>query len=271
MNKIYNFYLKLRFYFIIFFELQVNDIKEKTSLLFEDNFNEINYNIWKPHDYWGNGISFRGMYDQKLKLPENLTIHTENAITTKNNKLFLQNIKQNFDYENLTFPFQSGKLYHKEPFQFGYFEIKAIIPDTHSTWPAFWLTGVNRWPPEIDIFEFWTSNNPNDQVISLHYGEDNTKTYERVSTKLFINTPTKFNIYGCDWHEEGIDFYTNNILVYSFRPGKEIMKQYFHEPMYLILNNKVNNSDDHDMYNAKYPNNFVVDYIKVFNNIYNKK
>ncbi|APU15696.1 MULTISPECIES: family 16 glycosylhydrolase [Actinoalloteichus] len=27
-------------------------------------------------------------------------------------------------------------------------------PSTRGTWPAFWLTGVNSWPPESDILEY---------------------------------------------------------------------------------------------------------------------
>lgn len=28
------------------------------------------------------------------------------------------------------------------------------MPTARGTWPAFWLTGVNSWPPESDIMEF---------------------------------------------------------------------------------------------------------------------
>ncbi|GAB2613190.1 hypothetical protein GCM10027168_52370 [Streptomyces capparidis] len=40
--------------------------------------------------------------------------------------------------------------------QFPEWEVKGEFqaPSAPGTWPAFWLTGVNSWPPESDILEF---------------------------------------------------------------------------------------------------------------------
>ncbi|WP_433501128.1 glycoside hydrolase family 16 protein [Sphaerimonospora sp. CA-214678] len=40
--------------------------------------------------------------------------------------------------------------------QFPNWEVKGDFqaPSARGTWPAFWLTGVNSWPPESDILEF---------------------------------------------------------------------------------------------------------------------
>ena len=40
--------------------------------------------------------------------------------------------------------------------QFPNWEVKGEFqaPSARGTWPAFWLTGVNSWPPESDILEF---------------------------------------------------------------------------------------------------------------------
>ncbi|WP_182907858.1 family 16 glycosylhydrolase [Microbispora sp. H13382] len=40
--------------------------------------------------------------------------------------------------------------------QFPNWEVKGDFqaPSSRGTWPAFWLTGVNSWPPESDILEF---------------------------------------------------------------------------------------------------------------------
>ncbi len=44
--------------------------------------------------------------------------------------------------------------------QFPDYEVKGEFqaPSAGGTWPAFWLTGVNSWPPESDIMEFKGSN-----------------------------------------------------------------------------------------------------------------
>ncbi|WP_328994651.1 family 16 glycosylhydrolase [Kribbella sp. NBC_01245] len=44
--------------------------------------------------------------------------------------------------------------------QYPDWEVKGEFsaPSARGTWPAFWLTGVNSWPPESDILEFKGDN-----------------------------------------------------------------------------------------------------------------
>lgn len=35
------------------------------------------------------------------------------------------------------------------------FEAEFIAPVAKGTWPAFWLTGTEGWPPEIDMVRIW--------------------------------------------------------------------------------------------------------------------
>lgn len=58
--------------------------------------------------------------------------------------------------------YKSGTIYAKPTFTCalgGGYDITAsfIAPTTKGTWPAFWLTAVSGWPPEIDIAE-WKGN-----------------------------------------------------------------------------------------------------------------
>ena len=53
----------------------------------------------------------------------------------------------------------SGTVYAKEYFTVavggGYeFVGEFLAPTAKGTWPAFWLTGANSWPPEIDLAEW---------------------------------------------------------------------------------------------------------------------
>jgi beta-glucanase (GH16 family) len=53
----------------------------------------------------------------------------------------------------------SGTVYAQEPYTVmvggGYsFSGQFLAPTIKGTWPAFWLTGVDSWPPEIDLAEW---------------------------------------------------------------------------------------------------------------------
>lgn len=60
--------------------------------------------------------------------------------------------------------YHSGAIHAREHVvvnnQFPNWEIKGEFqaPSARGTWPAFWLTGVNSWPPESDILEFKGDN-----------------------------------------------------------------------------------------------------------------
>lgn len=56
--------------------------------------------------------------------------------------------------------YHSGAIHAKEHVivndQFPSWELKCDfqVPTVKGSWPAFWITGVNSWPPESDIMEF---------------------------------------------------------------------------------------------------------------------
>ncbi|MDT0317890.1 glycoside hydrolase [Streptomyces millisiae] len=65
---------------------------------------------------------------------------------------------------HLPIRYHSGAIHAKHQItvtnQFPNYEVKGEFqaPSAPGTWPAFWLTGVNSWPPESDILEFKGDN-----------------------------------------------------------------------------------------------------------------
>jgi hypothetical protein len=65
---------------------------------------------------------------------------------------------------HLPIRYHSGAIHAKHQVrvtdQYPNYEVKGEFqaPSAPGTWPAFWLTGVNSWPPESDILEFKGDN-----------------------------------------------------------------------------------------------------------------
>lgn len=53
-------------------------------------------------------------------------------------------------------PYGIGLVVSEQTYSYGTFEAEIQLPYGENLFPAFWITGADSWPPEIDIFEFWT-------------------------------------------------------------------------------------------------------------------
>lgn len=50
-----------------------------------------------------------------------------------------------------------GMVESLETFGYGTYISEILCPYGKNLWPAFWLTGKEDWPPEIDVFECWNN------------------------------------------------------------------------------------------------------------------
>ncbi|MCG8417655.1 MAG: family 16 glycosylhydrolase [Proteobacteria bacterium] len=95
-----------------------------------------------------------------------------NHIYISNGVLTLKASRINWDEGNSTAPgfshipihYHSGAIHSKHLIvvndRYPNYELEARIqaPSRHGTWPAFWATGRDSWPPETDIMEYKGSN-----------------------------------------------------------------------------------------------------------------
>ncbi len=112
---------------------------------------------------------------------------------------------------------------------YGYFEVRADMPDDRGAWPAFWLLPEDgTWPPELDVVEM-RGQDPNTIHTTVHSMETGARTTE--STATSVPSTEGFHNYGLLWTEDE--------LVWTF-DGVEIARAEtpddMHDPMYMVLN-----------------------------------
>ena len=76
-------------------------------------------------------------------------------------------------------------------------------------WNAFWLTGRDSWPPEIDIFETLSSSYGARAWHTAIHGEGDKNNLFGKSSKDNINITTGYHTFSMDWGYDYIKFYVD--------------------------------------------------------------
>jgi beta-glucanase (GH16 family) len=243
----------------------VNFMKNDSNwiLSFEDDFDSLNLLKWRPGQPWGefHPDNPHQYYDAGEVKVKNGYLYLGGAYKPRKFK-----VKDSF----ITVPYAIGLVNSDISFsqKYGYFEIRSKNPSGPATWPAFWLTGVHRWPPEIDIFEMYgkkSGKTVHKQCYTIHYGKSNTRSRGYFSRKISLpgNTDTAFHIYACLWTPGFIKFYTDGHLSGYVRINKNL-KKWLDDEMVVIINNSFDAPYLNYLPAGFSRNEFVVDYIRVF-------
>ena len=157
---------------------------------------------------------------------------------------------------------------------YGYYEIKCKVDNIRGAWSAFWLMpddiSKESGGVEIDIFE---NAIPHLLQTTLH-----SKDYksQQMTTRYCKDFYEGFHVYGLDWKKDGIKFYYDNKLLWHVKNPKHIS----HYPVRLEVSTEVNgfNGKPHPLFwpgngtitnrknKNKLPYDYVIDYIKVYDN-----
>jgi len=283
-------------------ELILPEEAKDYQLVFEDNFDTFNPAVWSKGQPWGrfhpdNAHQFYGdsqvfVADGKLHLlnePRPYPIIIENQPKGDVERVYRAMNETNLIQKDLVqmqrvnatgsdtgklavmIPYSVGVVntFHSQNFTYGYFAVRSKNPSGPATWPAWWLTGKNNWPPEIDIFEMYgksTGDAVNNQTMTVHTGKIETHTKQMMMKKLRVSedTDSSFHIYACLWTPKKIDFYTDGNKVKSIRFNRW-MAQFLKEPMYLVLNNALENTYIPQLIESgNKTSDFQVDWVKVY-------
>ena len=130
------------------------------SMVFEDNFSggAIDASKWETEMRWGDDIIINNEDQYYVDQLDEGSVDWD-PFSFENNKLRIKGDHKPAGYENF-FPEQeyfSGVLTSVQNFTYGYYEVRAKLPEGKGLWPAFWLLNSFEGNPpvrEIDIMEF---------------------------------------------------------------------------------------------------------------------
>jgi len=238
-----------RFYcknwFTNYFKKNQNNVIEKSgyNLIFHDEFDApINWETWKPCEAWG-------------CVREN-AIFKQSQVTQSGSDAILTSDINDVAGEPKT---KTGGLYSWNSFntKYGYFETREkLTPNGVRYWPAFWLTSMQSWPPEIDVFELM-GNDSSYITMTLHWknGEKNEMKGRRLKFKGFDFLSKDYHIYGCEWSDKKVTWYIDNLPVYVL--DKHIPDL----DMFILINNCYS---IHEPVKSDLPMSIYCDYIRVY-------
>lgn len=232
----------------------------KRKLVWEENFSEpvLNESVWNFE--LGDGCpNLCGWGNNERQ------VYTTKNHEIKNGNLIIHAKKEGNSYTSTKITTKDKKI-----FQYGRMEARAKLPVGHGIWPAFWMLGQNisqvGWPKsgEIDILEY-IGREPHMVFTTLHTQDSHGNTINTKKTS-FPNIEEGFHVFALDWTKDKMDFFVDDVLVYTFQPEIKNENTWpFDKPFYFILNVAIGgNFGGPAVDDTVFPQDFIVDYIKVY-------
>ncbi|RBQ10362.1 glycoside hydrolase [Pedobacter miscanthi] len=100
------------------------------------------------------------------------------------------------------------------------------VPTARGTWPAFWITGVNSWPPESDIMEF--------KGDSRNWQNTYDGAWENTLTT--VSNAGSYHNYKCWYNKINATDVECHYYIDNVWKAKHTMSNAVNKPMWLIIN-----------------------------------
>ncbi len=253
------------------------------NLLWQDEFNFFDDNIWVKANYAIHGI------EPQIYLESNVTTSNGELIISLNNNQVIcpPNVQQTtygcgICYPDDIYSFNSGWVEnkHESKSQFGYLEARIKLPYDHGLWPAFWLyQGVPTYQ-EVDIFEMTpgvTSYEGSSFTQSIIHSTTNVHTaapapavYPAVDpngsgSAYIMDDYTQWHVYGIEWSPSKIIWYLDGYPIRYYQ-NIQIM-----DPLPIIFNLAITPHDPAQWYHPNvpdfpeiFPAIMRIDYVRVY-------
>ena len=144
-------------------------------------------------------------------------------------------------------------------FQYGHFEIKAVLPKGGGLWPAFWLMSPRTDAyAEIDIMEMLGAD-PRKIYSTLHHGPNwKTRKMDQATYVLPPSSEGRPHVYSVDWGAKRTVFRIDGRVTGDFITAPELKT-----PMYLIVNMTVSDQWKQTIDEKAFPATMRIDHVKV--------
>ncbi len=160
----------------------------------------------------------------------------------------------------------------KKEFKYGRIEARAKLALGKGLWPAFWMLGSNisqvGWPMsgEIDILEY-IGRKPNSIFTTLHFQEHFGDNGFGKTTEI-EGIEDGFHIYAINWTPNAIEFFVDDVQMLVYYIEEKTEENWpFDQPFYFILNTAVGgNLGGNEIEDEMLPQEFIIDYIRVYEN-----
>lgn len=137
--------------------------------------------------------------------------------------------------------------------RYGYFEMRAALPEGKGLWPAFWLLPADlSWPPEIDIME--SIGDPSHVYVAGHSAVAKTGGGEaRISGH-------GFHIFAVAWNASQVIWYVDGAEV-----GREPTPADMNKPMFILANLAIGGGwAGRPEASTRFPAHYAIDYIRAY-------
>jgi beta-glucanase (GH16 family) len=210
---------------------------------------------------WGYEIGYKRNNEQQYytNRPENARI--------ENGNLVIEARRENFN----GYAYTSASLLTqgKRQFQYGRFELRAIIPTPTGSWPAWWSLGItNPWPKngEIDMMEFYQGKILANIAYQNSGGSIVWDSITKNISDYGAGWSNNYHIWVMEWDTNTINLYVDGVLLNTFNVNSATVGSYnpFRQPHYMLANLAIGGNNGGNPAGTTFPLQYRIDYVRVY-------
>ncbi len=249
------------------FQLGLN--RSDLSLTFSDGFDSLDLwngssGTWDTNYWWGadNGSTLEGNNELQWYIDRDYgPTRSVNPFSIGDGVLTItaQAAPAAIRSEINDYQYTSGMLTSYESFTqtYGYFEIRADMPEGQGLWPTFWMLPADgSWPPELDVIEM-RGQSPNDLILTAHSNATGSHVIDDRVAK--VGDTSGFHDYGVLWGPDAIVWYYDGIEVARTQTPDDM-----HQPMYMLFNLAVGGIAGAPADGLSTPGEMKVDHVRAY-------